>query len=275
MTRKIKPDRKPPKKRSRPNNGQPHTPVTAPVSRSDAEMWLYGHHPVFAAMKNSRRRIRRILATTAAAKNMPTSNHTVESVTRRELDDFLPDGAVHQGIATLADPLPTIGLDDICRNAAPDATVVVLDQVSDPHNVGAVLRSAAVFGAAAVITPARGAPPITGVLAKAASGALERVPLIGVSNLARTLADLKQENFWCIGLDGEARDSLSVAPFDGRIALVLGAEGGGLRRLTRVNCDLLATIPAAGSFATLNVSNAAAVALYEIFRRRTPSMLKF
>jgi 23S rRNA (guanosine2251-2'-O)-methyltransferase len=264
MTRKIKPTQKQSKNRPEHNHRSP-----APSGARNAEMWLYGRHPVFAALENPRRRLRRVLATKDAAKDIPASNHTVEFVTRRELDDLLPDGAVHQGIAALADPLPSIGLDDICRTAAPDAAIVVLDQVSDPHNVGAVLRSAAVFGAAAVVTPARGAPPVTGVLAKAASGALEQVPLIGVGNLARALADLKQQNFWCIGLDDEARDTISATPFDGRVALVLGAEGEGLRRLTRENCDLLATIPAAGPFATLNVSNAAAVALYEIFRRRT------
>ena len=287
MFQKIKPrstaSGKQAKKRATPKH---HTstpaasPARAPSSSRDADIWLYGRHPVFAALANPRRRIHRLLATAGAAKDIPaTSQHPdthhpathpkLEIVARHDLDNLLPEGAVHQGLALLADPLPPVGLDDILRTAAPNAIVVVLDQVSDPHNVGAVLRSAAVFGADAVIMPARGAPPATGVLAKAASGALERTPLVGVGNLARALADLKRQNFWCVGLDGSATDAISAAPFDGRVALVLGAEGEGLRRLTRENCDVLTTIPAAGPFATLNVSNAAAVALYEVFRRRT------
>jgi 23S rRNA (guanosine2251-2'-O)-methyltransferase len=198
-----------------------------------------------------------------------TANLRVEIVSRRDLDELLPEGAVHQGCAMLAHPAPPPALEDILDTAGADAIVVLLDQVSDPHNVGAVMRSAAVFGASAVIAPARGAPPATGVLAKAASGALEQVPLLGVANLARAMETLKQHNFWCIGLDGGGDAPLTDAPFEGRVALVLGAEGQGLRRLTRKNCDVLATIPSAGPFATLNVSNAAAIALYEAHRRRT------
>lgn len=289
MPRKIKPrspkSRNPEpgkqsKKRaaSKPRDPAPvRTASPQPSSNRDADSWLYGRHPVFAALDNPRRRVHRLLATAGAAKSIPaTSEHRhdqnlrAEIVARHDMDNLLPEGAVHQGLALLATPLPPVGLDDILRNAAPDAIVVVLDQVSDPHNVGAVLRSAAVFGAAAVILPARGAPPATGVLAKAASGALERIPLVSVGNLARALADMKRENFWCVGLDGDATEIIGAAPFDGRVALVLGAEGEGLRRLTRQNCDILATIPAVGPFATLNVSNAAAVALYEVIRRRMP-----
>jgi 23S rRNA (guanosine2251-2'-O)-methyltransferase len=253
-----------------------HDSAAAPqTSNRGAESWLYGRHPVFAALENPDRRIERLLATTEVAKSFPTNlpattaNLRVEIVSRRDLDELLPEGAVHQGCALLAHPSHTLTLEDILDTAGADAVVVLLDQVSDPHNVGAVLRSAAVFGASAVIAPARGAPPATGVLAKAASGALEQIPLLGVANLARAMETLKQHNFWCIGLDGGGDAPLTSALFEGRVALVLGAEGQGLRRLTRKNCDVLATIPSAGPFATLNVSNAAAIALYEVARRRT------
>lgn len=228
--------------------------------------WIYGWHTVCAALANPDREPGRLLATAEAAARIAAEFPLAapEITPRDALDALLPPGAVHQGVALRAPPRRAIALDDILANPAADALVVILDRVTDPHNVGAVLRSAAAFGAVAVIVPDRGAPPATGVLAKAASGALDIVPLVRVANLARALNALGAEGFWRIGFDGEAEESLADLRPKGRIALVLGAEGRGLRRLTRESCDQLARIATPGRLTSLNVSNAAAIALYEI-----------
>jgi 23S rRNA (guanosine2251-2'-O)-methyltransferase len=240
-------------------------------------VWLYGRHAVAAALANPARRIRRLVATreleadvaemfAEARADVPA---TTEFLDRRALALLLPADAVHQGIAAAADPLPRRELDDIVAALPPGAAphiVVVLDQVSDPHNVGAVLRSAAAFAALAVVVPEHGSPDVTGVLAKAASGALETVPLVRAGNLARALERLKQAGFWCIGLEAAAEQSLAALDLPERSALVLGAEGGGLRRLTRERCDFLVRLPTRAPHASLNVSNAAAVALSHMTR---------
>jgi 23S rRNA (guanosine2251-2'-O)-methyltransferase len=229
---------------------------------------------VLAALANPRRRPRRLVLTPAAAETYGRQlaglgGPPPETVSREEIDRLLPAGAVHQGMALAADPLPELGLDEVLGSLAEGCgLVVVLDQVTDPHNVGAILRSAAAFGADAVLLPERHAPGATGVLAKAASGALDLVPLVHVVNLARELDRLKAARFWCVGLDSEADQAVAEADLTGRIALVLGAEGAGLRRLTRERCDLVVRLPTRNRLASLNVSNAAAVALYEIARRR-------
>ncbi|MBF0327043.1 MAG: 23S rRNA (guanosine(2251)-2'-O)-methyltransferase RlmB [Alphaproteobacteria bacterium] len=237
-----------------------------PERPSGGGTWLYGVHAVSAALDNPARKLRRLLMSAEMAKSLP--NRQGEVVERAELDRHLPPGAVHQGIAALVDPLPEIGLEDIARQGQMQerAVVVLLDQVTDPHNVGAIMRSAAAFGALAVIAPDRHAPDETGTLAKSASGALERMPLVRVTNLVRALETLKAHGFWVAGLAGEAKDTLAGAKLSGRVALVLGAEGDGLRRLTREHCDLLVRLPMTGEMESLNVSNAAAVALYELFR---------
>jgi 23S rRNA (guanosine2251-2'-O)-methyltransferase len=222
---------------------------------------------------NPKRRIRRLVAVGDALEWLEGKRADAvarlpqaETLDRAALQALLPDGAVHQGVALLSEPLPVPALEDMIAEAGESAFVVLLDRVSDPHNVGAVLRSAAVFGVSAVVVPEYGAPEITGVLAKAASGAVEHVPLVRVVNLARAMDALKEAGFWCVGLDEEAERSLVGAAPKGRVALVLGAEGAGLRRLTRERCDLLARLPARGAIKSLNVSNAAAVALYELTR---------
>jgi 23S rRNA (guanosine2251-2'-O)-methyltransferase len=192
----------------------------------------------------------------------------------RLLDDdgfaaILPAGAVHQGLALEVEPLPERGLDDILPRtiaAAGRSIILVLDRISDPQNIGATLRSAAAFGALAIVAPARGTPSSTGALAKAASGALEIVPLVRVVNLARALDRLKAAGFWICGLAETAPSPLAQLELGDRVALVLGSEGGGMRRLVRERCDFLARLPTRPEQPTLNVANAAAVALYEMVR---------
>ncbi|MGH7092589.1 MAG: 23S rRNA (guanosine(2251)-2'-O)-methyltransferase RlmB, partial [Stellaceae bacterium] len=188
---------------------------------------------------------------------------------RPALAALLPANAVHQGWALDAEPLPQPELNAVLDRLPAEgrAVIVLLDQVSDPHNVGAILRTAAAFGAVAVVVAAHGAPPPTATLAKAASGALEMVPLVRVVNLARTLDRLKEDGFWCCGLDAAGTAEFAALDLGPRVALVLGAEGGGIRRLVREHCDCLARLPTRPALPSLNVSNAAAVALYELARR--------
>ncbi len=243
--------------------------------------WIYGLHAVLAALANPERVCHRLLVNAAAAEGLKAAvakaRDTVsgrpqpEAVERAEIEKALAPGAVHQGLALLTEPLPAIAIEDIVKASADadDATVVVLDQATDPRNVGAVLRSAAAFAVAAVIVQDRHAPPMTGALCKAASGAAEWVPMVRVSNLARAIWTLKDAGFWCAGLDPAAERTLAQAGFSGRVALVLGAEGRGLRPLTRKTCDSLVRIPVADGTDSLNLSNAAAAALYELRRGRT------
>lgn len=230
-----------------------------------------------AALANPERRCYRLVATAEAERALgprlaalTRPGLACEILDRVALDRLLP-GAVHQGVALEAQALEEPLLDDVLRAAEgrAAAVLVVLDQVTDPHNVGAILRSAAAFGALGVVLTERHAPAASATLAKAASGAFETTPLVRVTNLARALEEIKAAGFWCAGLDGAAPMTLAEAKLDGRVALVLGAEGEGLRRLTRERCDLLVRIPMApGTIASLNVSNAAAVALYELVRKR-------
>ncbi|MEI8394001.1 MAG: 23S rRNA (guanosine(2251)-2'-O)-methyltransferase RlmB [Rhodospirillaceae bacterium] len=242
--------------------------------------FLYGVHAAAAAWLNPERECRRMLLTEAGqaalagvlerARSLGLKRPPPNSVAKPELERLLPQGAVHQGVALEVAPLPEVDLEDLLRlpeDQHPGA-VVVLDQVTDPHNIGAIMRSAAAFGAGAVIVTERHAPEATGVLAKSASGAVDVVPLVRVTNLARTLEDLQKAGYWCVGLDESGRRSLPELDITGRLALVLGAEGAGLRRLTRERCDEIARLPTTGPISSLNVSNAAAVALYEWARVR-------
>lgn len=236
------------------------------------EIWIYGHHAAVAAINNPERQIQRVLATRkfvdSCVSDLPDGILTI--VDRLEIDKVLPENAVHQGIAVLSGLLADQHLDEVVAQYKDDETaiLIILDHVTDPRNVGAVMRSAAAFGCAAVIVHDRHTPPVAGVLSKAASGALELVPLVSVGNLAQAMKELKDAGFWCVGLDGTAPHALAEINLSGKIALFLGAEGAGLRRLTRENCDALARIPMNGQMESLNLSNATAIALYETTRAK-------
>ena len=233
-------------------------------------LWLYGIHAVRAALGNPTRKVHRLVLTDRAVEELgkkALGRVKHEIATPDAIGRMLPPGAVHQGVALNCDKLPSRGLEDVLPPATGKRRVVlVLDQITDPHNAGAILRSAAAFGVDAVVVQDRHAPPESGVLAKAASGALDAVPIATVVNIARTLELLGQQEFWRVALAGDGDQSLREAVTTGDVALVLGSEGSGVRRLVRERCDTSAFIPIDSATESLNVSNAAAVALYELKR---------
>lgn len=224
---------------------------------------LWGKHAVASALDNPQRKVLRAWATREAAAYMQfPSDVPVTFAEAPDLGRLVPGDAPHQGVVIEVEPLEEVWLDDLLSSAHERALLVVLDQVTDPHNVGAILRSAAAFGAIGMVTQDRHSPPESGVIAKAASGALERVPWARVVNLARALEEIGEAGFWRIGLTGEAPIELKDAFGPKNVALVLGAEGPGLRVNTREHCDALARLPISDTVESLNVSNAAAIALY-------------
>lgn len=239
----------------------------------DGLVRLFGSHAVEAALANPQRRLRRLLATENAERRLADAiaarGVLIDRATPGDLDHLLGADTVHQGLLLEAEPLPEPTLADLVERARTLGPLVLLDHVTDPHNVGAVLRSAAAFGAGGLIFTRRHSAPLNGVLAKAASGALDAVPLIRVVNLARAIGALQQEGFVCAGLDSEATEPIDRLDLGGRIAFVFGAEGRGLRRLTRDRCDRLARIPQGQAVESLNVASAAAIALYERVRQRS------
>ncbi|CAH1659724.1 putative 23S rRNA (guanosine(2251)-2'-O)-methyltransferase [Hyphomicrobiales bacterium] len=227
---------------------------------------LYGWHPVVEALSNPKRRIRRLLVTENAQRRLTEElgslRVTPELVRPDEIARKLDPDAVHQGLYVEADPLPSPTIETM--NA--QSLILVLDQITDPHNVGAIVRTAAAFGVDSIVTTARHSPSATGVMAKSASGGLEHVPFTIVRNLAGALQTLRERGFLCIGLDSAGETELEAVPLRRPVALVLGAEGKGLRQLTRERCNVLARLDMPGSIKSLNVSNAAAVALYATSR---------
>mgnify|MGYP002621050567 FL=1 len=260
--------------RGRPKSRKPAAPG-ALAETDDGLVRLFGSHAVEAALGNARRTAHRLLATENAERRLAdvirASGVAVERTTPGELDRLLGTDTVHQGLMLEADPLPEPDLAELVERAAEVGPLVLLDHVTDPHNAGAVLRSAAAFGASGVVMTRRHSPPLNGVLAKSASGALDLVPVLMVQNLARTMLDLKDLGFRLIGLEGTSVARLEDETFAGPSALVLGAEGKGLRQLTAETCDQLVSITTGGPLASLNVSNAAAVALHwaAITRRKS------
>lgn len=234
---------------------------------------IYGVHAVTEALLNPKRSIQRVFATKnakpavevileeAATKDLKPQN--IQIMDRDALDAMLPSGAVHQGMVIDAAPLEPLQLDHIIEKSK---LFVILDQVTDPHNVGAILRSASAFGADGVIVQDRHAPDITGILAKIACGAVEHVPMLRATNLSRVIEELQDNGFTCIGFDEHGAMSLAEMTLPEKTVLVMGAEGDGLRRLIAEKCDVLVKLPTQGRIASLNVSNAAAIALYEVAR---------
>ena len=228
--------------------------------------WLVGHHAVTRALEVARRPVYEILCTDkhadtyrelAAAKGI-----RVQVVDRQRLDGL--SDQPHQGVAASVGPLPEPKLKDLFESDL----LVMLDQVTDPHNVGACVRSANAFGAAAVLVPSHHAPKDSPIIAKAAAGALEDTPLVSVGNLNQALDGLKKEGFWVVGLDGHTETDLHTVDLKGKIVLVMGSEGEGMRQLVRQNCDFLARLPMVGTVESLNVSVATGIALYEVRRQR-------
>ena len=238
---------------------------------SQKKQWLYGHHTVRSALENKDRHLFKLFVGSETLQE-EFSHKGATLVTKKTFEDLFGPQAVHQGIAAQVSTLQTIKIEDLISEKTEQDLFIVLDQVTDPHNVGAILRSAAAFGAKALITQERNAPSSdSGILAKTASGALEQLPLVSVTNLARSLTTLKKEGYWVAGLD-EKGTSLSSSNLPRPLVLVLGAEGKGLRRLVQKECDLLLCLPTSPSYTTLNVSNAAAVALYAVHTSQETKM---
>ena len=203
---------------------------------AQTDLWIYGIHASIAALKNPNRNINSILTTKHLSDFVTDLNNPNlpphQIINRNQLDAILPTDSVHQGIAAQCDPLPSPHLEDVLANQTENRALIILDQANDPRNIGSVLRSAAAFDATAVIVPDRGTPEINGSMAKAAAGAIEQVPIVRVKNLARSLKIIKNAGYWCVGLDSRATQTLAEAKLKGKIAIVIGAEGSGLRQLT-------------------------------------------
>jgi 23S rRNA (guanosine2251-2'-O)-methyltransferase len=228
---------------------------------------FWGRHAVAAALANPEREIVRIWATRDAADDFDFGDVPLTYADAADLGRLVPGDAPHQGVVAEVQRLEDILLADLIEDAPERRPLLVLDQITDPHNVGAILRSAAAFNALGIVTQDRHSPPESGALAKAASGALEIVPWVRVVNLARALDEIADAGFWRIGLEGEAETLLGEALGPTRVALVLGAEGEGMRHNTETHCDELARLPIGPKVESLNVSNAAAIALYAIHVR--------
>ncbi len=231
------------------------------------DYWMFGRHAVLAAIGNTKRRIHEIYVTAQTAGDVEQSlaehqrNIKLSIKKRHELDELFPHDAVHQGIVARTSPLPVEKL-----AATKDMRqLLILDHVTDPHNIGAIWRTAAAFGTEAIITTRDSAPSENGTWAKNASGTLEILPNICVTNLASTIKELKKQGFWIIGMEGSSPMSIKDAPDYDKVAVIMGAEGKGLRDLTQKQCDLLVHLPISSTVESLNVSNAAAIALYELF----------
>lgn len=240
------------------------------MKNKSERVWLYGLHACKAALKNDTRLLFEVAllgekTLEIIIPEVTVSEHKIKTVDKIWFEKKFGPNTVHQGIAIQVSALDAYSFEELEEVSAPNQLVIVLDQVSDPHNVGAIIRSAAAFGAKAIVMTDRNAPDESAVLAKSASGALELIPIIRCTNLSQAIDTLKKIGFWTYGFAESGSTLLQKADLLGKVALILGAEGKGMRRLTTENCDFLICLETSPDFSTLNVSNAAAIALYTVF----------
>ena len=232
---------------------------------------IYGRHAVLAALANPRRHIIKVMCVRENAGEIKgkIAENKVAIVERREIDKALPPDAVHQGFAAIAEMLPDTAIEEICNRAQQfeNCHLLILDQVTDPQNIGAIIRSCAAFGSMALIVQDKNSPQESGAMLKAAAGTFENMPICRVTNLSRAIEQLKKSGFWIIGMDGYAKTEIAEMKKGGRLAVVMGSEGKGMRRLTEESCDITVRLPIAENVESLNVSTAAAVVLYELNRK--------
>lgn len=251
-----------------------HKPSSAPFTNS--AMILYGRHPVTAAIANDKRQINKILCTAENADEIRKlctrynrNNGIISIVDRKEIDRILPREAVHQGLAAYVKELEDYTLEDICilSDQQPDCHVLILDQVTDPQNIGAIIRSCVAFNTLALIMQDKNSPAETGAMAKASAGMVEHLPICRVTNLSRAIEQLKTAGFWTVGMDGYAETTIDRLKKGGKTAIIMGSEGKGMRRLVEEACDITVRLPISEKVESLNVSTAAAIALYEISKK--------
>lgn len=235
------------------------------VMTKNNRVWIYGKHAVRAAVLNTNRQVLKVVVLPQNQDFLADLSVKVEIVDRNYFSSLFGKEVIHQGCAAQVLPLDEVFLEDLPDD---DRPIVFLDQVTDPQNIGSILRASAVFGAKAVVLPEINSPETTAVIAKVASGALESIPLLKVKNLVQSLKMLKKEGYWCLGLDERGDKKIGEMNLSGKLVLVIGSEGRGMRRLTRENCDFLVQLPSLGSFTTLNAAQAATVSLYEIIRQK-------
>lgn len=236
--------------------------------KGSGQLVLYGRHAVLAALQNPKRKIFKVICTLENAKEIQDKYPDVSIVVtdRKEIARLLPAEAVHQGYALYALPLETMPIEDLCQILADKekCRIVILDQVTDPQNIGAIIRSCAAFGASALVVQDKNSPQESGAMAKAAAGTMEIVPTVRVTNIARAIETLKQNGFWIIGMDGYARETVDKIDKSGKLAVIMGSEGSGMRRLIEESCDMAVRLPISEQVESLNVSTAAAIVLYEL-----------
>ena len=231
----------------------------------DNKVWIYGKHAVRAAVLNKDRQVFKVIVLPQNRDFLADLSVKIEVVDKNYFSSLFGKDSINQGCAAQVLPLNEVFLEDLSDD---DRPIVFLDRVTDPQNVGSILRASAVFGAKAVVLPESNSPEVTAVIAKVASGALENVPLIKVKNLVQSIKMLKKAGYWCLGLDERGDKTIGEMELSGKFVLIIGSEGQGMRRLTRENCDFLVQLPSVGDFTTLNAAQAATVSLYEILRQK-------